>query len=117
MPLIIDNLLRVVLIKFPKLARGLISLTLNISVITPIPMSHEGLLSFCNCLFVLSTAFKIGLGGSLIISQNFTIFKIILQRIGLLLVSLSTTQLVLCELTPRRCFKNDICIFSTGFFC
>ena len=111
MPLIIDNLLRVVLIKFPKLARGLISLTLNISV------SHEGLLSFCNCLFVISTAFKIGLGGSLIISQNFTIFKIILQRIGLLLVSLSTTQLVLCELTPRRCFKNDICIFSTGFFC
>ena len=60
-------------------------------------------------LYSINTAFKIGLFDSFPISYN---FKIILQRIGLLLVSLSTAQLVLRELTPR-----SICIFSTGCFC
>ena len=92
------------------------TLALNISVIMPIPVSHEGLPSFCNCLFVINTAFKIGLRNSLILSQYLTIFKILLQRIGLLLVSLSTAQLVLHELTPRRCFKNNFLVgFSVDF--
>ena len=52
----------------------------------PIPVSHEGFPSLCNCLFVINTAFKIGLDDSLILSQYLTIFKIILQRIGLQLV-------------------------------
>ena len=45
------------------------TLALNISAIMPIPVSHEGLPSFCNCLFVINTAFKIGLRNSLILSQ------------------------------------------------
>ena len=110
------SFLRVVLLNILRLARGLISLALNISVIMPIPVSHEGLPSFCNCLFVINTAFKIGLRNSLILSQYLAIFKILLQRIGLLLVSLSTAQLVLHELTPRRCFKNDFLVgFSVDF--
>ena len=32
------------------------TLALNISAIMPIPVSHEGLPSFCNCLFVINTA-------------------------------------------------------------
>ena len=46
------SFLRVVLLNILRLARGLISLALNISVIMPIPVSHEGLPSLCNCLFV-----------------------------------------------------------------
>ena len=68
------SFLGVVLVKFPRLARGLISLAVNISVIMPIPMSHEGFASFCNCLFAINTPFKIGLGDSLILFQYLASF-------------------------------------------
>ena len=79
-------------------------------------MNHEVIPPFGICLFVSNTACKIGLGKSIMFSQHFTIFEVILLIMRFLYVSLRNVQLLENVFTPGICCKKDICSFLTGFF-